>query len=68
MAELAAELQQGLDGVEEPEVRNRLARIERQIAAVGKGGKLYGNLHDDLLLLKSLHQRYTNYLRWLLQA
>ena len=66
-AELAAELQAGLDGVEEPEVRKRLGRIERQIAHIGKGGKLYGPLHDDLLLLKSLHQRYTNYLRWLTQ-
>ena len=27
--------------------------------------KLYGHLYDDLLKLKYLHQRYTNYLRWL---
>ena len=30
-----------------------------------KGRKLYGHLYDDLLKLKYLHQRYTNYLRWL---
>jgi hypothetical protein len=26
---------------------------------------LYGHLFDDLLKLKYLHQRYTNYLKWL---
>ena len=49
----------------EPEVRNRLARIERLISEWARGGKLYGHLYDDLLQLKYLHQRYTNYLRWL---
>jgi MoxR-like ATPase len=68
VADLASELRAGLDGVEEPEVRKRLARIERQITDIGKGGKIYGPLHDDLLLLKSLHQRYTNYLHWLVQG
>jgi len=68
VAEMASELQGGLDGVEDAEVRKRLARIERQIAEIAKGGKIYGHLHDDLLLLKSLHQRYTNYLHWLVQG
>lgn len=63
--DLAAELAAGLDGVTAAEARKRLATIERQIQAIAKGGKLYGPLHDDLLLLKSLHQRYGNYLRWL---
>jgi len=65
VAELANELRAGLEGIDEAEVRTRMTRIERQIGAIGKGGKLYGPLHDDLLLLKSLHQRYHNYLRWL---
>ena len=30
-----------------------------------KGRKLYGHLYDDLLKLKYLHQRYTNYVAWL---
>ena len=67
VAELASEIRAGLDGVEEAEVRKRLTRIERQIGEIGKGGKLYGPMHDDLLMLKSLHQRYHNYLRWLVQ-
>jgi hypothetical protein len=67
VADLAGELRGGLEGVEEPEVRKRLARIERQITEIGKGGKIYGPLHDDLLMLKSLHQRYHNYLRWLVR-
>ena len=30
-----------------------------------KGRKLYGHMYDDIVKLKYLHQRYTNYLRWL---
>lgn len=62
---LTAEFRLGLDGVTEPEVRARLGRIERLITEWSRGGKLYGHLYDDLLQLKYLHQRYTNYLRWL---
>jgi len=62
---LADELRQGLDGLTERTVRARLLKIERLIAEHGKGKKLYGHLYDDLLELKYLHQRYTNYLRWL---
>jgi MoxR-like ATPase len=65
VTELSAEFGHGLDGVPAGEVRKRLARIERQINEWAKGRKLYGNLYDDLLQLKYLHQRYTNYLRWL---
>ena len=62
---LAAELRLGLDGITETEVRLRLNKIERLINDWARGGKLYGHLYDDLLKLKYLHQRYTNYLRWL---
>jgi MoxR-like ATPase len=65
---MAAELERGLDGVAEPEVRARLVKIERLIAEWAKGRKLYGHLYEDLLTLKYLHQRYTNYLRWLTTA
>jgi MoxR-like ATPase len=65
VAELDAEFNQGLDGVTEPEARKRLARIERLLAEWSAGRKLYGHLFDDLLTLKYLHQRYTNYLHWL---
>ena len=30
-----------------------------------KSRKFYGHMFDDVLKLKYLHQRYTNYLRWL---
>jgi len=65
VAELAGELRQGLTGVGESEVRGRLTKIERLIAEWAKGRKLYGHVYEDLLQLKYLHQRYTNYLRWL---
>jgi hypothetical protein len=54
-----------LEGVTEAEARARLVKIERTLGQWSKGRKLYGNLYDDLLKLKYLHQRYTNYLKWL---
>lgn len=62
---MSAEFRRGLEGLSEREVSARLVRIERTIAEWAKGKKLYGHLYDDLLQLKYLHQRYTNYLRWL---
>lgn len=62
---LQEEFDRGLEGLPEGEVRSRLVRIERLIGEWSKGRKLYGHLYDDLLKLKYLHQRYTNYLRWL---
>lgn len=62
---MLADLQRGLDGVSERDVRQRLVRIERTVGELTKGRKLYGHLYDDLLALKYLHQRYTNYLHWL---
>ena len=68
VAPLEEEFGRGLEGVTEKECRARLVRIERAIAELTKGRKLYGPLFDDLLALKYLHQRYTNYLRWLRQG
>jgi len=65
VAALGAEFRRGLDGLTEAETRARLVKIERLITERAKGRKLYGHLYDDLLKLKYLHQRYTNYLRWL---
>lgn len=56
---------QGLEGLDEPTVDVRLAALERQLLDIEKGGKLYGHLFDDVLALKYLHQRYTNYRTWL---
>lgn len=65
VAALQLEFGRGLDGVSESETRSRLGKIERLISEWANGRKLYGHLYDDLLKLKYLHQRYTNYLRWL---
>ncbi|MFZ4736281.1 MAG: AAA family ATPase [Bradymonadia bacterium] len=65
VGQLSEELRAGLDGVNEATVVARLQRIERAIQDLVKGRKLYGHLYDDLVQLKYLHQRYTNYLRWL---
>jgi MoxR-like ATPase len=65
VATLEDELAAGLDGLGEAEVRERLVRIERLLGEWSRGRKLYGTVYDDVLTLKFLHQRYTNYLRWL---
>ena len=65
---LAAEFALGLDGLGERAVRARLARIEHLVEARAAPRKLHGPVYDDLLKLKYLHQRYTNYLAWLRSA
>ncbi len=65
VAALEAEFAAGLEGVTEADTRARLVKIERLLTDWSKGRKLYGHLFDDVLKLKYLHQRYTNYLRWL---
>lgn len=65
VAQLSTEFEKGLDGVNEKHVRDQLVTIERVLADWSKGRKLYGHMFDDVLKLKYLHQRYTNYLRWL---
>ncbi|MGQ0604858.1 MAG: AAA family ATPase [Anaerolineales bacterium] len=63
--DLQEEFAAGLDGLSEAEVRARLVKIERLIGQWSGGRKLYGHIYDDVLKLKYLHRRYTNYLRWL---
>lgn len=65
VAELEAEFQLGLEGLKATEVKARLVKIERQLQTLADGKKLFGHLYDDVLALKYLHQRYTNYLNWL---
>jgi MoxR-like ATPase len=62
---MSRELDAGLEGIPEAEVRRRLTAIEGTLREWSAGRKLYGHLYDDLLKLKYLHQRYTNFLRWL---
>jgi Mg-chelatase subunit ChlI len=62
---LEAEFDKGLEGVSEAETRQRLVKIERLLNEWSAGRKLYGHQFDDILKIKYLHQRYTNYLKWL---
>jgi MoxR-like ATPase len=56
----------GLDGVPVGEVRKQLNLIETHLANLAKGTKLYAHVQADVLKLKYYHQRYSNYLRWLM--
>ncbi|MEW5723119.1 MAG: MoxR family ATPase, partial [Thermodesulfobacteriota bacterium] len=65
VARFEAEFERGLEGVPEKEVGRRLTEIERVLSKWSKARKFYGHMFDDVLKLKYLHQRYTNYLSWL---
>lgn len=65
VGKLLAEFSGGLDGLKARAGSQRLTAIEAEISRIAKQGKLYGRHYDDLLALKYLHQRYTNYLQWL---
>ena len=62
---MLAEFNLGLRGLGEADTRRRLEQIERLLGEWSAGRKLYGTVYDDILVLKYLHQRYTNYLAWL---
>ena len=65
VAAMLDEFNTGLNGLSEADTRARLERIERLLGEWSAGRKLYGTVYDDILVLKYLHQRYTNYLAWL---
>jgi MoxR-like ATPase len=65
VGKLFLEFATGLEGLDERATVARLSAIERLVTERLAGRKLYGNLYDDLLTIKYLHQRYTNYLQWL---
>jgi MoxR-like ATPase len=65
VGKLSLEFATGLEGLDERATVARLSAIERLVTERLAGRKLYGNLYDDLLTIKYLHQRYTNYLQWL---
>jgi MoxR-like ATPase len=65
VGEALATFDRGLEGLDEATVDERLAGLERRLREIEQGGKLYGHLFDDVLALKYLHQRYTNYRAWL---
>jgi hypothetical protein len=65
VAQHMALFDEGLEGLSEQVVDARLSAIERTLRDVEAGGKLAGPIYDDVLTLKYLHQRYTNYRTWL---
>ncbi len=64
-AELSAAFERGLTGLTEAQVRSELGKIEKRIEEIAAGRKIHGPAFDEILKLKYLHQRYSNYLRWL---
>ncbi|TGM42455.1 ATPase [Leptospira biflexa] len=64
IAQLSEKFESGLEGLSAKETKLRLVEIEKEIELISKQRKLYGHMFDDLLNLKYLHQRYTNYLKW----
>lgn len=63
--ELSNEFEEGLDGLTAKQAKKRINRIESEIAKLVEGKKMYGHIYEDVVKLKYLHQRYTNYLKWL---
>ncbi|UZE94801.1 AAA family ATPase [Alkalimarinus alittae] len=62
---LSNEFDEGLDGLTVKAAKKRINRIETEIAQLVEGKKMYGHIYEDVVKLKYLHQRYTNYLKWL---
>lgn len=62
---LSNEFDEGLDGLTAKQAKQRLNRIESEISQLVEGKKMYGHIYEDVVKLKYLHQRYTNYLAWL---
>ena len=62
---LISEFEEGLQGVTEEQVLSRLLRIEHLLGQFTEQNVLTGTVYEDILKLKYLHQRYTNYLKWL---
>ncbi|MGA1825685.1 MAG: ATPase [bacterium] len=65
VGEIDEELKQGLDGVSEKDAKMKLVKIERILDNWQEGRNLNGHHYDDILTLKYLHHRYSNYLKWL---
>lgn len=68
IAELKRSLELGLSDVSLKECRVRLQKIETELDRLSHTAKLNAGIYDDILALKYMHQRYTNYLNWLLSS
>lgn len=62
---LSNEFDEGLDGLTAKQAKKRINQIETEIDKRVEGKKMVGHIYEDVVKLKYLHQRYTNYLKWL---
>lgn len=65
VGELSEALDRGLEGVSAKDAEAAMRQVEKLLGEWSDGRKLYGPMFDDVLKLKYIHQRYSNYLRWL---
>ena len=63
--ELGDKFNKGLDSMSKNEVEAEMIKIERLMEELVKNRKFHGYMFDDILKLKYLYQRYSNYLRWI---
>ncbi len=61
---LSKEFIKGLEGLSAGDTKKRMAQVEARLNEIASGKKIYGPTFDEILHLKYLHQRYTNYLAW----
>ena len=54
---LSRQFEEGLEGISQKQVRQRLVEIERLMKSWSGSRKFYGHMYDDVLKLKYLHQR-----------
>jgi len=65
LKELDEIFSRGLEGVSQKDAKSQMQKIQTLLEEFVRGRKFYGHNLDEVLKLKYLHQRYTNYLAWL---
>jgi len=62
---LMEQIEEGLDNLPDKEARKRLNRVRKTLQGYQKAGELSAFNYADIIMLKSIYMRYTNYLLWL---
>ena len=58
-------IDEGLSGVDESEVQERMSRVRSLISELMTESELTGPVYEELVQLKAIYSRYNNYLHWL---